>query len=161
MVITAARYSQSGSCHPHKSLSVKKIGRYGSGYQRIYSPSGETQYRRLAGAVGEGIHALVVVCADDRLRAASVSRSGAVRGSIAYNKDAVKPAVRKYMTERKRPPLVIWIVLLLAALTGFYGVTQRPRFATYHTVDVVQLLGSGACFGATIVGIIVSIRRRN
>jgi hypothetical protein len=64
------------------------------------------------------------------------------------------------MTDRKRPPLVIWIILLLFALTGFYGVTQRPSFEMYRTVDVVQLVGSGACFGATMVGIIISIRQR-
>jgi hypothetical protein len=64
------------------------------------------------------------------------------------------------MTERKRPPVIIWIILLLFALAGFYGVTQRPSYALYRTVDVVQLLGSGACFGATMVGLISSIIRR-
>jgi hypothetical protein len=64
------------------------------------------------------------------------------------------------MTNRKRPPVVIWIILMLIALGGVYGVTQRPSFAMYRTVDIVQLLGSGVCFGAAMVGVIVSFIRR-
>ncbi len=64
------------------------------------------------------------------------------------------------MTDRKRPPIVVFIILLFIALASFYRVTQRPSFAMYRTVDIVQLVGSGACFGATMVGLIVSVRRR-
>jgi drug/metabolite transporter (DMT)-like permease len=64
------------------------------------------------------------------------------------------------MVDRKRPPIVVFIILLMVALVGFYGVTQRPSFELYRTVDIVQLLGSGACFGAAMVGVIVSVLRR-
>jgi len=37
-------------------------------------------------------------------------------------------------------------------------VTQRPRFELSRAVDVVQLLGSGVCFGATMVGVIFMLR---
>jgi hypothetical protein len=63
------------------------------------------------------------------------------------------------MTDRKRPPVVIWIILLMTAFTGVYQVTQRPSFATYRTVDVVQLLGCGVCFGAAMVGLIIGVVR--
>ena len=64
------------------------------------------------------------------------------------------------MTDRRRPPVVIWIILLLTAFAGFYRVTQSPSFGMYRTVDIVQLVGSGVCFGATMVGVIVSVLRR-
>ena len=48
------------------------------------------------------------------------------------------------MSNRQRPPLVVWIIPLLVGLLGFYRVTQSPQFESYRTVDVVQLLVSGA-----------------
>jgi len=64
------------------------------------------------------------------------------------------------MTDRKRPPVVVWIIPLLTAFAGFYRVTQSPSFGMYRTVDIVQLLGSGVCFGAAMVGVILSVLRR-
>lgn len=64
------------------------------------------------------------------------------------------------MTDRKRPPIVMVIIPLMIAFAGFYRVTQSPSFGMYRTVDVVQLLGSGACFGAAMVGVIMSVLRR-
>ena len=63
------------------------------------------------------------------------------------------------MVDRKRPSMVLFIVLLMIGLSGVYRVTQSPSFELYRTVDVVQLLGSGACFGATLVAVIVLLRR--
>jgi len=62
------------------------------------------------------------------------------------------------MVNRKRPPIVVWIVPLLIGLAGFYRVTQSPMFELYRAVDIVQLLGSGMCFGATMVGVIFMLR---
>jgi hypothetical protein len=62
------------------------------------------------------------------------------------------------MVNSKRPPIVIWMIPLLVGLVGFNRVTQSPQFELYRTVDVVQLLGSGVCFGATMVGIILMLR---
>lgn len=61
------------------------------------------------------------------------------------------------MTDPKRPPVVIWIIPLLTGFAGFYRVTQSPTFGMYRTVDIVQLLGSGVCFGAVMVGAILSV----
>lgn len=63
------------------------------------------------------------------------------------------------MVDRKRSPIAAWIVVLVVGLAGFYRVTQSPRFELYRAVDVVQLLGSGVCFGATMVGLIFMFRR--
>ena len=40
-------------------------------------------------------------------------------------------------------------------LFGLFSVMGRPQFATYHTVDVVQLLGSGVCFGVALTAAFV------
>ena len=62
------------------------------------------------------------------------------------------------MVDRKRPSSVVWIIPLLIGLLGFYRVTQSPSFAMYRAVDIVQLLGSGVCFGAAMVGVIFMLR---
>lgn len=62
------------------------------------------------------------------------------------------------MDNRKRPPIVIWIMPLIIGLAGFFRVANSPQFQLYRTVDIVQLLGSGVCFGATMVGIILALR---
>ena len=64
------------------------------------------------------------------------------------------------MIDRKRPPVVIWIIPLIIGLFGLNRVMQSPSYGLYRTVDVVQLLGSGVCFGAAMVGLIISVRRR-
>jgi hypothetical protein len=62
------------------------------------------------------------------------------------------------MIHRKRAPIVIWLIPLMIGLAGFYRVTQSPSFALYRTVDVVQLVSSGICFGAVMVGVILMLR---
>jgi hypothetical protein len=62
------------------------------------------------------------------------------------------------MADRKRPPIVIWILPLLIGFVGFYRVMQSPSFEMYRAVDIVQLLGSGVCFGAAMVGVIFMLR---
>ncbi len=59
------------------------------------------------------------------------------------------------MPNRKRPPVVVFIIPLYIGLLVFYRVTQSPQFESYRTVDVVQLLVSGAGFGAALTGLIV------
>jgi len=46
----------------------------------------------------------------------------------------------------------------MAVVIGSMGLSQimeKTRFAMYHTVDVVQLLGSGACFGVALTLVFV------
>ena len=62
------------------------------------------------------------------------------------------------MVDGKRPPIVVWILLLLIGVAGFYRVTQSPSFEMYRAVDVVQLFGSGVCFGAAMLGMISMLR---
>jgi hypothetical protein len=64
------------------------------------------------------------------------------------------------MVDGKRPPIAIWVVPILIGVAGFVRVTQSPSFEIYRAVDIVQLLGSGVCFGAAMVGIIFMLRMR-
>jgi len=65
------------------------------------------------------------------------------------------------MADRKRPLIAVLIMPLILVITGFAGlnrVMQNPSFAVYRTVDVIQLLGSGMCFGVALVLIIIVLR---
>ena len=62
------------------------------------------------------------------------------------------------MSDRKRGPVVRWVVPLMIGLAGFYRVALSPNFAAYRAVDIVQLLGSGACVGAALVGVVFMLR---
>ncbi len=62
------------------------------------------------------------------------------------------------MVDRKRAPIAVWMVVLFIGLAGFFRVTQSPRYELYRAVDMVQLLGCGVCFGATLVGIVFMLR---
>ncbi|MGB2593118.1 MAG: hypothetical protein WBG02_10995 [Candidatus Acidiferrum sp.] len=46
----------------------------------------------------------------------------------------------------------------LIGMIGLFNLMERPRFASIHTVDVVQLLASGACFGVAFAGVIATLR---
>jgi hypothetical protein len=39
-------------------------------------------------------------------------------------------------------------------LIGLFSLISRPRFQTYHAVDVLQLLASGMCFGIALAGLL-------
>ena len=60
----------------------------------------------------------------------------------------------------RKPSPVLWIMPLIIGLGGLNRVMQSPNYEMYRAVDVVQLLGSGACFGVTIVGLIFTFRDR-
>ena len=47
---------------------------------------------------------------------------------------------------------------LLLGLMGFFNASRNPRFASIHTVDVLQLLASGMCFGIALAALIGRFR---
>lgn len=61
------------------------------------------------------------------------------------------------MENRRRliPMVVIPVVL---GLVNFYTVAQKPRFETFQTIDVVQLIVTGMCFGAALGLLVISFR---
>ena len=50
------------------------------------------------------------------------------------------------------------MILVIVGFAGLNRVMQSPNFAMYRTVDVVQFLGSGVCFGVAMVLIIIMLR---
>jgi hypothetical protein len=65
------------------------------------------------------------------------------------------------MADRKRPlnaVLILPVILVIVGFAGLNRVMQSPNFAMYRTVDVVQFLGSGLCFGVAMVLIIIVLR---
>ena len=58
-----------------------------------------------------------------------------------------------------RRPLASILVLVIVGLIGVFSLTERPRFQGYHTVDVVQLVASGMCFGVALARLLASRRR--
>ena len=63
------------------------------------------------------------------------------------------------MPDQKRLAIVVWVVPLLVGLVGIYRVMHSAGFAMYRTVDIVQFLGSGMCFGVALTGAIFMFRR--
>lgn len=47
---------------------------------------------------------------------------------------------------------------LVVGLLGLMSLMNRPRFASIHNVDVVQLLASGMCFGVALAMLIAQLR---
>jgi len=62
-------------------------------------------------------------------------------------------------TGQKRIPKSAFIFILFIALLGFFRVTQNPRFKSYRTIDVIQLVVSGAGFGVALTGLIFALQR--
>ena len=50
------------------------------------------------------------------------------------------------------------VIALVVGIIGLTTVTSRPRFSGYATVDVLQLLACGMCFGIALVAIVRSLR---
>jgi hypothetical protein len=42
----------------------------------------------------------------------------------------------------------------------FTNISRNPRFEAIHTVDVVGLLASGACFGVALAAAVAAVRAR-
>jgi len=61
---------------------------------------------------------------------------------------------------KKRRPIALFIALLFFALLNFFRAMESPHFESYRTMDVIQLVLSGACFGATVTGLAFLLVRR-
>jgi formate/nitrite transporter FocA (FNT family) len=58
---------------------------------------------------------------------------------------------RRSQTAAIAAPLVIGLI-------GLTELMHRPRFASIHAVDVLQLLASGMCFGVALVALVMLLR---
>jgi hypothetical protein len=60
---------------------------------------------------------------------------------------------------RRRSSASTIVVALVAGIIGLTTVSSRPRFSGYATVDVIQLVAAGLCFGVALVGIVRTLRK--
>jgi hypothetical protein len=60
---------------------------------------------------------------------------------------------RKVLTSAVAAPLIVGFI-------GLVNLMQRPRFASYHNVDVIQLLASGMCFGVALTALVALLGGR-
>jgi hypothetical protein len=47
---------------------------------------------------------------------------------------------------------------VVIGMIGFFNLTRRPRFELFHTVDVLQLLATGMCFGIALAALFAMLR---
>lgn len=57
------------------------------------------------------------------------------------------------MTNRRKVG-ASFFVLIFMGLIAFYTIASKPRFETFHTVDVLQLIAAGMCFGVALVALV-------
>ncbi len=50
--------------------------------------------------------------------------------------------------------------VLFIGLLGIFELVERPRFQTYHTVGVLQLIASGMCMGVALMWLIARLRNK-
>lgn len=48
----------------------------------------------------------------------------------------------------------------IVGLIGFMTIARNPRFEAFHTVDVLQLLASGMCFGIALMALLGRLKPR-
>jgi uncharacterized membrane protein len=63
----------------------------------------------------------------------------------------------KSMLNRKSLTSAVFVPLIVG-LIGLMNLMHRPRFASFHNVDVLQLLASGMCFGVTLAALLALLR---
>jgi hypothetical protein len=63
-----------------------------------------------------------------------------------------------HMSNRYRHVATGVVLPVLIAAFGLYDLKQRPAFATFHRVDVFQLLVCGICLGIALTGFIEFLR---
>jgi hypothetical protein len=61
--------------------------------------------------------------------------------------------------KRRRAGVMIAMPLLFAAIE-FSNIARNPRFEQIRNVDIVGLMGVGACIGVAMAGVGVMIRTR-
>jgi hypothetical protein len=63
------------------------------------------------------------------------------------------------VSSRRHPPVALLIFALFFGLLGLFRVMQSPQFESYRTLDVIQLVVSGAGFGVALFGFMVRLLR--
>jgi hypothetical protein len=51
-----------------------------------------------------------------------------------------------------------FVILMLFGLVSLLGMVGKPNFEAIRLVDAVRLIGTGMCFGAAVVALVLSLR---
>ena len=60
--------------------------------------------------------------------------------------------------ERRRSGIVAIIIPIVIGIGGLMTVLSRPRAAQYATVDLLELVAAGMCFGVALVWVLLRLR---
>ena len=60
--------------------------------------------------------------------------------------------------QKSKPLVASVLVPVLVGSVGLMHLASQPRFASIQTVDVVQLLGTGLCYGVAMAAVIAMLR---
>ena len=63
------------------------------------------------------------------------------------------------MASRTRSFISVVFIPIIIGSIGLFDLTKKPRFMSFHTVDVLQLLATGMCYGVALAGLIMSLRK--
>jgi hypothetical protein len=63
------------------------------------------------------------------------------------------------MAGRTRALAASILAPIVVGSVGFLNLTQRPRFQAFHTVDVLQLLATGMCYGVALAQVLGLLRK--
>jgi hypothetical protein len=55
----------------------------------------------------------------------------------------------------RRNFVLTFLVLAFMGVVAISNIAGKPRFQTFHTTDVLQLVGAGMCFGVGLVALVL------
>ena len=58
----------------------------------------------------------------------------------------------------RRRLIPMFVILVFIGLVNFYSVANKPRFETFQTIDVVQFIVTGMCFGVALGLLVIFFR---
>ena len=61
------------------------------------------------------------------------------------------------MPQRNKLVAAIFVPVLIGSI-GLGNLMRSARFDAYRTVDILQLIGSGMCFGVALMSLVVMLR---
>jgi hypothetical protein len=53
------------------------------------------------------------------------------------------------------PKVFVPLFIATMGFAAFANMASSPRFAMFHTIDVVRLIASGMCFGAALAALLI------
>lgn len=63
------------------------------------------------------------------------------------------------MARQTRARVVSIIVLIIIGSVGFVNMQAKDRYKLFRSADVLQLIGTGMCYGVALAGIFELVRK--